>query len=65
MNEFDECGVFGYCVILEFHFNFFVVGVPPPNDGNYVLVGVPPPYDGNYVLVEWGGVGVPPPVFSF
>ncbi len=27
MNEFDECGVFGYCVILEFHFNFFCVSL--------------------------------------
>ena len=31
-------------MILEFHFNFFVVGVPSP-------------YGGNYVLVGWGGVG--------
>lgn len=24
-HEIDECGVFGYCMILEFHFNFMIL----------------------------------------
>jgi glycerol-3-phosphate acyltransferase PlsY len=40
------CRVVVYCVILGFHFNFWLgfrggsAGVPPPNGGNYVLVVV-------------------------
>jgi len=50
MNEFDECGVFGYCVILEFHFNFFVVGVGVPR-------GFRPPTAGT--TFWWGGGSAP------